>query len=248
MNSLRRIGIFFLFFLCFSATVFALENPAEKATMTIKNFIISKNSSWFADEINIEYKFADKTFDVLKNLSEKVVFKISDSFTNSRPVGNVFIPLEVKEDGKVINKFFLKAKIEVMKNVVIANKYIKKSKILELDDLKIERRDVSLIPQKYFVEDSSLLNKEAKLSIPANSTLFDWMIGDLPLIRRGSAVTIKVVSPGMVVKSQGEALEEGYLGGEIKVKRKMESFSGAKSGAVKILTGKVVSSFEVAVQ
>lgn len=256
MHRPNKIGLLVLIFLGFSAAVFALDNPAEKATSAIKKFIISKNPSWFADEINIEYKFSQKTFDSLNSLSENpennVFFRVSESFAGSRPAGNVFIPLEVVRDPsspEVIKKFFLKAKIEVLKNIAIAGKYIKKSKIISVDDLNLELRDVSLIPQKYFVNLNLLLNKEAKISIPEGSTIFDWMVGDLPLIHRGSEVTIKVVSPGIEVKTRGEALEDGYWGREIKVKRKGASSSaGTKSGAVKFMTGKVVSSLEVEIQ
>ncbi|MGB9613353.1 MAG: flagellar basal body P-ring formation chaperone FlgA [Candidatus Margulisiibacteriota bacterium] len=225
------IGLFFNFTL-------ALSNPEQKAAEIIKDYIMAKYPNWSRDEIRITFKFAEKTFENLKTLGEDTTFKVLEVYPEFKPVGNVIFPIEIFS-GNTSQKIFLRAKVEVIKKVAVAAKGIKKKKVLEATDLKLEERDIALLPQKYYVESERLVGKEAKINIPANSTIFEWMVGEVPLIRQGDEVMIVVSAPGLTVKAKGEALEDGYGGQEIKVKRKESK---------KILVGKVISPTEVEVK
>jgi len=228
------LGILFLF----CAMGNALENPEQKVSEVIKNYIVAKYPNWSRDDLRLTFKLAEKTFDNLKKLPEEINFRVLEVYPEFKPAGNVIFPLEAI-NGENSQKIFLRAKVEVMKEVVAAAGLIKKSKVLEASDLKLEKRDVALLPQKYFVSADSMIGKEAKITIPQNSTVFEWMIGYLPLIRRGSEVTIIVSAPGLAVKTKGEALEDGYQDAEIKVKR---------SESKKTIAGKVISPTEVEVK
>jgi flagella basal body P-ring formation protein FlgA len=122
---------------------------------------------------------------------------------------------------------------------VAAARQIKRGETVAAEMLKLERRDVALLPEKYFVETATLVGQETKIGVPANSTLFAWMVGAPPLVRRGSQVLIAVTAPGIAVKARGEALEDGSTDQEIKVKR-------LDSG--KILKAKIKTADEVEVK
>ncbi len=209
----------------------AIDDPAARVSQVIKDYIVAQHPNWSGDEIRIEFKFADQAFSRMRSLAESAPVRIVETASEFKPVGSVVFPVAVGED-----KFFLRAKVEVIKKIVIASRKIKKGKLIEAADLALANRDVALLPEKYFVEISGLVGKEAKITIPANSTQFEWMVGDQPLIRKGSEVKILAVAPGLTVKTPGVLQEDGYLGAEVKVKRgKM------------IITGKVISASEVEV-
>lgn len=214
----RIAALFFTAFLLFCSAG-AMDDPEQKTAGVIKDYIITKYPHWFRDEIRISFRFSEEVFNNMKILPEGSRIKVIEVYPEFRPIGNVIFPLEVKT-GETAKKVFVRAKVEVFKKVMAAAKLVKRGKLIEAADLKVEERDIALMPQKYFVDSLSLVGKEAKINLPANGTIFDWMVGDLPLFRRGSSVTIVVSSEGIKVKAQGEALEDGYLNAQIKVKRK----------------------------
>lgn len=195
----------------------ALDNPEQKLDEVIKKYIITIYPDWTADELKISYKFTGETLYNLKGLPADVKIKVLDLYKDFKPVGNVIFPLEIS-NGAITKKILVRAKVEIYKNIVVAGKYIKKGKVLDLADFKMEGRDIALLPPKYFLNEYQLLGKEAKIGIPANSSIFDWMIGDLPIIKRGSELQVKVAGGGLMVKAKAESLEDGYLNSLIKVR------------------------------
>jgi flagella basal body P-ring formation protein FlgA len=215
----------------------ALDNPEAKVTAVIKEFITAKNPAWSRDEIKIAYKTAEKTFAQLAELPGDTQFKVLEGYPDFKPVGSVIFPLQATSvQGS--NKFLLRAKVEVLKQIAVAAKLIKKGQKIEAADLNWAERDVALLPQKYFTAPEQLLSEEAKISIPENSTIFAWMAGPPPLVRGGQAVTLVATAAGLTVRAKGEALSDGYRDEVIQVKR---------LDADKVLQGKVVSAAEVEV-
>lgn len=216
----------------------AAPNLESRVSDALKDYIIGKYPQYSRDDIKISFKYAENAFDKLEKMSGGFKIEVIEGYPEFKPLGSVVFPLKVS-DGEEIEKLFLRAKVEVMKNVVAAAKYIKKGTIIAEDDLKIELRDIALLPEKYFADAGPIIGKEAKLSIPSNSTLFSWMVGEQPVVRRGATITIVVSAPGLTVKSKGEAQEDGYLNDEIKVKR-MDS--------KKVVLAKIISPAEVEVK
>lgn len=217
-----------------------LDDPEQKVAGVIKNYIIitAKHPEWLKDEIRINFKFSEKTFDRLAKLPAATKIKVIEVYQNFKPVGSVVFPLAVTYNG-LTDKLFVRAKVEVMKSIVVAQKLIKKGQIVSTEDFKLETRDVALLPSKYLAEFYSLAGQMARTTIPANSTIFEWMVGDQPLIKKGSEVDLTVVSPGLSVKTKAIATEDGYRGGEIKVKCQ---------DSKKIISGKVIDAGKVEVK
>jgi flagella basal body P-ring formation protein FlgA len=221
--------------LSFSAQ--ALDNPEQKLADLIKSYVVDKNPGYKKNEVKVTFKMADNIFDNLQKVDNKTQIKILEGYPEVKGVGAAIFPIQIKTADET-TKILVRAKVEVLRDVVVAAKQIKQGKLIVGEDLKMEARDVALLPQKYFVEANSAVGKEAKLSIPAGSTVFNWMAGDLPLIKRGAELNIIAIAPGVKVKSRGVAVEDGYQDALIKVKRK---------DSQKIITGKVKSASDVEV-
>jgi flagella basal body P-ring formation protein FlgA len=217
----------------------ALDNPEQKVTELIKDYVVAKYPNWTTDEINVIFKSAEQAFEELKDVPAAGRFKIVEVYADFKPVGNVIFPVEIEVSSEEVQKVFIRAKVEVLKKIAAASRLIKKGKVIESSDLKLEERDVALLPQKYYLDPNLLTGKEVKLSIPENSTIFEWMVGDLPLVRRGSEVSILVSAPALTVKAAGRALEDGYLDEAVRVKRR---------DSEKIIVCKVISTGEVEVE
>ncbi|MCU0641382.1 MAG: flagellar basal body P-ring formation chaperone FlgA [Candidatus Margulisbacteria bacterium] len=215
----------------------ALSDPEQRVGAVLKDFIVARYPAWDRAEIVLTYKQADKVWAALRELPDQAAISVLPVMPDFKPAGNVIFPLLVTgETGD--SKFLLRTRVEVMKNVVAVAQPIRRGTALTAELLKLEKRDVALLPPKYFTETAGLGSWEARIGIPANSTLFVWMIGAPPLLRRGSQVDLLVSAPGLLVKAKGEALEDGQPDQLIKVKR-------LDSG--KILAAKVKSTNEVEV-
>ena len=245
IQSFKNFWVLILFVgICFGSLILtfgfpasALNNPEAKLTEVIENYVESAYPQWIGLRIKVNYKFADKLFDSLRDLEAGTQFKIVDVYRDFRPVGNVIFPMEVTGEG-VNRKIFVRAKVEVFKPVVIAKKTIVRGSAITSAELGLEERDIAMLPEKYFNNTLLVAHTEAKTTIPENSTILEWMIKEIPLVHKGDAVSILVKGENLLVKAEGQVLADGYLGKEVKVK-------GADSK--KVLEGVLISSKEVEV-
>ncbi|OGB90254.1 flagella basal body P-ring formation protein FlgA [candidate division WOR-1 bacterium RIFCSPHIGHO2_01_FULL_53_15] len=221
-----------------SLPAFALAEPEQKTAEVIKNYVAGKYPGWTKEDIRPAFRLSEGVFGEMKGLPEETKLSVIEVYPDFKPVGSVIFPI-LAAAGEESRKFMVRAKVEVVKKIAAAARLIKKGKKIESADIKLEERDIALLPQKYFTGLDPLINKEAKIAIPQNSTVFEWMVGDVPLVRRGEQVNLLVTAPGLVVKTKALAQEDGGLGAEIKVRR---------LDANKILSAKVVSASEVEVK
>ncbi len=218
---------------------FALENPDQKITQVIQDFVTAKNPEWGNLKIMVDLKNRDKIAEMLKDVPEDAGLKIVQLFDDFKPIGNVIFPIQISNaSGEALIKIFARAKVEIFKEMVCSANQISRGQRIEMADLKLEERDVALLPNQYYSDLVQVISSEAKTIIPKNSTIFGWMIKEIPMIRRGAQVRLVVKADNLLVKAQGVALEDGYLNKEVKVKR---------SESNKILIGLVSSPGEVEV-
>ncbi|MFA6548593.1 MAG: flagellar basal body P-ring formation chaperone FlgA [Candidatus Margulisiibacteriota bacterium] len=226
--------VFFCILLAVSGD--ALSNPEESVTGIIKNYIIEKYPDWLDLDIRITFKQADKNFDKMRAIKDESDLRIGDLYQDFKPAGNVIFPFDSPE-----GRFFVRAKVEAFKNIVYARGLIRRGGAITLDDLAMEKRDIAMLPPGFFSEREPLRGMEAKTTIPKGSTLFEWMVKKVPLIRRGDEVMILLKGEGLLVKAKGVALMEGSLNDRIKVQRQ----TGTNSS--KTLEGVLISPKEVEV-
>ena len=235
----KNILIFLLF--CFLFTwrpVLALDDPSGKITAAIKKYIFSVFPEWADQKIKVNFVLPGKLQTEMNKYSNQASLSVINVYQSFRPVGNVIFPLLIQE-GAESHKFFLRTKVEVMAPIVVAAQSIKRGEIIMAAALTTEVRDISTLPKDFYREEKLLLHNEASTMIPENSTIFRWMIREIPLVRRGETIMILIKGDNLSVKADGVALMDGYLGQPIKIKRKQTGNNGS------ILQGTLVSSHEV---
>lgn len=219
-------------------SAWALDNPEGELAYAIEDYVMTRYPDWIGYDIKVTFKYADKILGRLGDLEGDVDLRVVEVYKDFKPIGNVIFPIEVITAGSS-QKIFVRARVEVFKNIVVANRRIKRGDEIGVEDLALESRDIAVLPQKYFEEIFQVANTEAKTTIPRNSTIFEWMIKEVPLVHRGEEVAILVTAPNLLLKTQGVALEDGYLGKKMKVKSKESK---------KTLEGSLISPTEVEVK
>lgn len=240
-TEIRKIVLIIVAALVIATPSFALDNPQGKLAEVIEDYVVATYPDWGKLDINIKFKFADKLFEGLKQLSDETTFQVVEVYRDFKPVGNVIFPILVDDQGEK-KKIFVRAKVEVFKDVVVAKERIKRGQVIAEDDVAMVQRDIAMLPQKYFENDVEVIGTEAKTSIPKNGLVFRWMIKEVPLVRRGEPITIIVKGEGVLLRVPGVALMDGYLGKKFRIKK--EGVTDPK----KIMEGKLISTNEVEVK
>ncbi|MBU1027184.1 MAG: flagellar basal body P-ring formation chaperone FlgA [Candidatus Margulisbacteria bacterium] len=207
----------FLVSCIFATSSTALSDPKFNITNVIKQYVVAEYPEWKDLDVKVSFKSDDKLFKGLTALKGSVDYKILEVYKDFKPVGNVIFPIVVKAKG-FNKKIFVRAKVEVYKMVVVAQETIPRGQVLNNDSLSLEQRDIAMLPQKFYSQVEDVMLTEAKTSIPKNSTIFAWMVKEVPLVRRGDELMVIVKGTNLLVKRLGKALEDGYLNQAIRIK------------------------------
>ncbi len=108
--------------------------------------------------------------------------------------------------------------IEVRVPVVVAKNNLPNKAILNREDLLLEKRELSRLPQDVIINLDEAIGKELKISLQAGTVLRKGYIDEPLLIKRNQEVEIIAKGRNFVVKAKGVALQPGRLNEMIKVK------------------------------
>ena len=177
----------------------------------------------------------------LKNFgNSEIELKIKDSVLNMI-AGKENLPVDVYLDGKYKTLIFLKVKVDVYKEIFLTSAYVKRGEILSEQNIKKERKNLSSIPNNIIYNADNIYGNEALRDLAPNTPISGNVMKIRPAILRGEIVTLKIKSRNLTLVGQGEALEDGYIGKNIKVK--VINFLSNK-----IVSGKVIGRSEVQIE
>ncbi len=223
----------------FSSSAYAVtvkNDISSRITSAIIRYLVSKDASYEGKRIEVEYKYADKTFNSLKGRSGTVTFVVAELYPDFKPIGNIIIPIQVVVDGEPKEKLFIRTKVSVYDNIVIATKRLKRGDIIGTTEAAVQVRDIATLNSQAIKDINIVLGKEAKTFIPMDNPIYEYMIKEKPLIKKNDAVTIKAFNDDISVEADGIALEDGLMGAQIRVRN---SRSGKEVIAVITGTGEV---------
>ncbi len=109
------------------------------------------------------------------------------------------------------------ARVRVFKKVAVAARRLGRHEVINSDDIRIEKRDITFMTDAYFETHDLLTGKRTKRVINAGTILAASDVEDIPVIERGSNVMVSVVIGAVTVTSKARALQDGSLGDHILV-------------------------------
>jgi len=202
-----------------NCSVFSAENTvSEKISKTIISYLIEKDPSLASKKIEISFKYADRVFKELKYRKGKVMFSVAELYPDFKPLGNMIVPIQVSVDDVQKEKLFLRTKISVFDNIVVAKKRFKKGDVFTVSDVALESRDIAALSSSAIYNLDNIIGKESKTYIPLGNAIYDWMVKDHSLVKKNEKVKISLRTSNVTIETQGMSLEEGLLGQEVKVK------------------------------
>jgi len=208
----------FLLVLIFQTSSYALSSEKVKngITLALKEYIAENFPEWEEAQIEVAYKYADETFADLAAKNIDLDFKIVPLYYNYKPIGNVILAVDIFSKGKKVDKVYIRARVEIIRDVVVAKRTLKRGIVIEESDLSLEPRDISWLSH-YYNNFDNLLGMETTTIIPSGRAIKEAMVREKPVISKYDEVYIIVNIANLKVKARGKALQDGYTGKKIKV-------------------------------
>jgi flagella basal body P-ring formation protein FlgA len=232
MRKVVLLTILILFLIPFNASSASFYTYDDFKNLFLKE--IKKELTWVKGKIVLEkFRIEPENIKIPKNAFYKIKF-LSTPSVGSNFILVTFFNRRYKQIGIARLWGYVEAKVPV----VVVIKPIRNKEIIKAENLGIEFRALSRLPQDVIIDKKSAIGKQARISLKPGTVLRMSYI-DLPIvIKRNQQVNIIARGKYFIVKAKGKALQNGRLGEIIRV-RNIDS--------KKTIWAKVISSEEVEV-
>jgi flagella basal body P-ring formation protein FlgA len=132
------------------------------------------------------------------------------------PIGRVTV--KVRCDSSSPWTVFVPAQVRLFRDVVTTTRPLKRAGIIEPADVMLRERDISLINQGYFTSLDQAIGQKLTRPTVADQVLTLVHLEQAEVISKGDQVVITARSGTLSVRMPGEALSNGGLREQIRVK------------------------------
>ncbi|WP_090187014.1 flagellar basal body P-ring formation chaperone FlgA [Pseudomonas arsenicoxydans] len=132
------------------------------------------------------------------------------------PIGRVTV--KVRCDSSSPWTVFVPAQVRLFREVVTTTRPLKRAGIVEPEDVMLRERDISLINQGYFTSLDQAIGQKLTRPTVADQVLTLVHLEQAEVISKGDQVVITARSGTLSVRMPGEALSNGGLREQIRVK------------------------------
>ncbi|MBW2710127.1 MAG: flagellar basal body P-ring formation protein FlgA, partial [Deltaproteobacteria bacterium] len=166
----------------------------------------------------------------------KITYSV-EPLKNTALKGSVPLPLHFKVNGNFQKRILVTADIEVLAEVVVAKRPLRRHRRITEDDIEIRERNLADLPSNVILDYEEVLGKRAKRNVSANTVLRPDLIEFPPLVKRGDVVVIIAESSGLRITALGVVKQrEGRRGERIRI----ENIDSKKSLYGRVLDAKTV--------
>ncbi|MEX5595506.1 flagellar basal body P-ring formation chaperone FlgA [Pseudomonas orientalis] len=134
----------------------------------------------------------------------------------AQPIGRVTV--KVRCEGASPWTVFVPAQVKLFRDVVVVARPLKRTGIIGDDDVALRERDISLINQGYLTSLDQAIGQRLTRPVVTDQVITLVHLEQAEVIRKGDQVVISASSGGLNVKMPGEALSNGGMSEQIRVK------------------------------
>lgn len=120
--------------------------------------------------------------------------------------------------GREATRLWLRAEIKTFDDVVVTSFPLGIRELVKAQDVRLERRDISSLSVRPFVQIDDVVGQQAVRAIEVNEILTQKSVDRPKLVRRGSSITLVYETGSLRVEAPGTAEENGKVGDMIQVK------------------------------
>ncbi|MBN3861197.1 flagellar basal body P-ring formation protein FlgA [Pseudomonas frederiksbergensis] len=134
----------------------------------------------------------------------------------ARPLGRVTV--KVRCDSASPWTVFVPAQVKLFRDIVTTTRPLKRTGIIEPQDVTLRERDISLINQGFLTSVNQAIGQRLTRPMVADQIITLVHLEQAEVIRKGDQVVITARSGTLSVRMPGEALSNGGLSEQIRVK------------------------------
>ena len=134
----------------------------------------------------------------------------------AKPLGRVTV--KVRCEGASPWTVFVPAQVRLFRDVVTVTRPLRRAGIVEPDDVTLRERDISLIGQGYFTSVDQAIGQRLTRPMVTDQVITLVHLEQAEVIRKGDQVVITARSGTLSVRMPGEALSNGGMAEQIRVK------------------------------
>jgi len=132
--------------------------------------------------------------------------------------GNKVVYVEIFVEDKKTKRIPVSLKVRRFGEVLLCRRRVDRHHVFTAEDLIVERRETTTLPDDVDLEIGEVVGKRAKAFIPSGRVIRRGMIEQPPVLHRGDLVTVRVPLKGILVTMEGEARADGRPGEIIPVR------------------------------
>lgn len=134
----------------------------------------------------------------------------------AKPLGRVTV--KVRCEGASPWTVFVPAQVRLFRDVVTVTRPLRRAGIVEPDDVTLRERDISLIGQGYFTSVDQAIGQRLTRPMVTDQVITLVHLEQAEVISKGDQVVITARSGTLSVRMPGEALSNGSMAEQIRVK------------------------------
>jgi flagella basal body P-ring formation protein FlgA len=142
--------------------------------------------------------------------------ELTATLESPKPLGRVTV--KVRCEGSSPWTVYVPAQVRLFRDVVSAARPLRRAAIVEPADVVLRERDISLISQGYLTSLDQAIGQRLTRPMVADQVITLVHIEQAEVIRKGDQVVITARSGTLSVRMPGEALSNGSLSEQIRVK------------------------------
>ncbi|EPC04550.1 hypothetical protein L861_04295 [Litchfieldella anticariensis FP35 = DSM 16096] len=135
----------------------------------------------------------------------------------NRPlIGRVSVGVRCGERGQQVR--YMQATLAVVGEQVVAQRAISRGTVIEASMLALRPAELSRLPRGTITDMEEAIGMQASRPIAEGSTLTEYQLEPVTLVERGANVRIEARGQGFAITREGEALDNGAMGSEVRVR------------------------------
>ncbi|WPN48395.1 MULTISPECIES: flagellar basal body P-ring formation chaperone FlgA [unclassified Pseudomonas] len=142
--------------------------------------------------------------------------ELTATLESPKPIGRVTV--KVRCEGAAPWTVFVPAQVRLFRDVVTSARPLRRAAIVEPEDVLLRERDISLISQGYLTSLDQAIGQRLTRPMVTDQVVTLVNIEQAEVIRKGDQVVITARSGTLSVRMPGEALSNGSLSEQIRVK------------------------------
>lgn len=140
---------------------------------------------------------------------------------HSDHLGKKSLSVAILVDGKEFGKVKMSGDLQLYGEVVCTTRRISRHTVLGPDDLKVMRRNITMLDGNIVSSVEEAVGKRLTTSLRPGSVIHKHLIENPPMVKRGDMVTIVARSDRLQVTAPGEVRNAGAFGDLVRVKNLM---------------------------